>query len=153
MDGNAFARHHDVVADKGVVLAQLCRFSVHIKALIGKLAAQARVGKQVADAALYIHPAVGARCAGERRKLVEIFLLLQEVERQRLQHPAAFLEGKPAQLRAADGAGVMHHRAEVEAFGGSGVDSLAVDGVVKRLTGGFCGAPGAFGVVFKLGNH
>jgi hypothetical protein len=72
------------MAHKGAAFAQAHRFAIGAVRQVGKLAAQGSVGKQVADAAFNIDPAIGARGTGVVRDLVKFFFVLQQVQCQRL---------------------------------------------------------------------
>ena len=80
------------------------------------------------DPSIDIGPAVLARRTGLRRQLVELFLVLVEINRKRLEHVAALMKCQLAQIGTANGFRMAKNGAEVEAVAGDGRHRLAGDG-------------------------
>jgi hypothetical protein len=127
------ARYQDVGAGEAAALTQR-----HGRPLVQHVrrrqlaAAHAGVREQGADAAFDVDPAVGAGRAGQVRNLVQLFLALHQVQRQRFQALGAGLEVERHQRRHAALARVGHRLVEVDLFGVGVEDQLVVDGAVQR---------------------
>ncbi|MCY1291820.1 hypothetical protein D9M70_410230 [compost metagenome] len=132
--GQAAARHQDMGAGEGALLAQR-----HGRTFVDDVSrrqlagADAGVAEQGAAAALDVDPAVGAGGAAVAGQGVELFLVLVEVERQGLEARRALLEvhgheaGDTALAAMFDGFG------EVQGFLVGAEEGAAVDGAAQCL--------------------
>ena len=142
MHRRAFERHAQVLADEAALLRQRLHRPLDVHAAVGQLAfALARVHEQRAEAAVDVDRGIAACRAGRVRHPVELVLVLTEALRQCLEERGALVECKPAQVRAADLAGVIEHRPRIEPVGIGVRHHLAGGGIAQRDAAAAPGRP------------
>ena len=128
VDRGAGHRRIDVLADEAAAFRQRLDRAVEQDVGVGELAAALRrEAQQRASAALDVDPAVLARRAGEVVELVQFLLAREDGEPEPLDDPRAVVERQLAQGGAADGAGVIQHRREIDPARSGRRDKAAVD--------------------------
>jgi hypothetical protein len=115
VDGEAAERRQDVAAAERAFLSEQFEFALEHEALVGKFAPPfGRIGEQCSDPAVDIDEVIGLRRAGVEGQPVEFRFVRFDIQGQRLEHGRSIVEGRAAQVPAADGFCEAHHRAEVE---------------------------------------
>ncbi|MDT4825452.1 hypothetical protein FQZ97_587380 [compost metagenome] len=132
--GQAAARHQDMGAGEGALLAQR-----HGRTFVDDVSrrqlagADAGVAEQGAAAALDVDPAVGAGGAAVAGQGVELFLVLVEVERQGLEARRALLEVHGHEAGDAALAAELDGFGEVQGFLVGAEEGAAIDGTAHCL--------------------
>ena len=151
---DARPRGPQVLADERAATPELLERSVEHDRVVGQLAlALAGEGEHRADAAVDVDQGVAPGGAGAGRERVHLVLEPGQVGRELLEQGRALVEVQRPQRRTADPAGVLDHRAEVEAGAGDPRDLLAGPGVEQgsALVGG--AEPASGGIALEQVGH
>ena len=139
--GHTAFRDANVVANEGPFPRQHGRVPIHEIGEVRQLLAQTGVGKQGADAALYINPGVRAGRPGMRAPDVELFLVLHQVEREGLEHPSALLKGHPSQVVTSNCSAIGVGRGQIDVGRIQRSHRRAMHGIEKGSGRGACRDP------------
>lgn len=137
-------------AHKGVAFAEVVRFSVYTKGLIGEFAAKGSVGEQIADPAFNVHPAIGFGSTGLVTDGVKTVESGAQMDGQGFQHIPALVKGHSAKGRIAYGSRIVNGARHVDAPSAGICDGGSGYSVEQGLSLSFSGDPFSLDVILQL---
>ena len=147
-----FFGNEQVMTHESIGLAQRMVLPIQAIRCIRKFSAQRGIREEIADASLYIYPAICFGSAGLVTDAVKCIQVFAQVKGQCAEHDTPLMKTHFTQSRVTLGSGIVQHRCKIQSFGRSPGDRFAGYGMVKLLPITITLDPTAENIIFQC-NH